>query len=266
MKPQALLTNIRSVIVLITIALLFTGCRKQKATLPLGASLSIINAIADANYLYVSLAGTIPIQYYLYSKQLPYNTYNTYNGANRLTCPAGEQELAFYRASDTSNPEKPLIALNLPLGSNHIYTLFLTGTSAAPDTVFTEDLMPSYGISDSVTGLRFINLSPGSNPITVNIAGMDNESEISDLPYKSYTVFKRYPAHSKINDYTFEFRDKATGNLLATYNTGKMNSYESTARATTVNKWLFRNSTIVFIGLPDGQGVKAQTAAVLNHF
>ena len=253
------------VIAVMMISLLITGCDKEAEILPPGASLTIINAIPDVDRLYRSFAGTDRLE--SYSSLLIYNNYtNTGSNISLFSRPAGDQRLAFYRGGDTSNPKNPFVAVTLPLKANGIYSLFLVGTGAAPDTLFTEDAIHYHSIKDSVTGLRFINLSPGSNPITINRVGMAHGTEVQDLPYKSHTTFLSYPANANVNDYTFEFRDKASGKLLATYNTGKMNKYASTARLTEVNKWLFRNSTLVFLGLPDGQGALAQKVGIINHF
>lgn len=261
-------TNMRrSIVAAFLLSLLITSCNKEAAVLPPGVSLSMIAAIPDVEMLYSSFAGTDQPASYRFLGLLRYNNYNvTSGGSNIFSRPAGDQRLAFYRPGDTSHPEKPFIALTLPLKAGGIYSLFLAGTTTAPDTLFTEDVIPWYSVKDSVTGLRFINLSPGSNPITINIAGKADGSEVEQLAYKSHTVFKSYPAHANVNDYTFEFRDKVSGQLLASYNTGKMNKYASTARVTEVNKWLFRNSTLVFLGLPDGQGAQAQKVAIINHF
>jgi hypothetical protein len=261
-------TNMRrSIVVTFLLSLLITSCDKEAAILPPGASLSMIAAMPDVEMLYTSFAGTDRPENYLYSGILLYNNYNLSSGGSSLfNRPAGDQRLAFYRRGDTLHPEKPFIALTLPLKAGGIYSLFLAGTAAAPDTLFTEEIIPWYSVKDSVTGLRFINLSPGSNPVTINIAGKADGSEVEALPYKSYTGFIPYPAHANVNDYTFEFRDKSSGKLLASFNTGKMNKYASTPRVTEVNKWLFRNSTLVLLGLPDGQGAQAQKVAIINHF
>lgn len=262
------LTGIRnSTIIAMIISLLVTGCKKSPEILPPGASLNIIAAIPDAGLLYGSFAGTEQLASYRSSSRLNYNSYNgTGLNTNLFNRPPGDQRLAFYRQGDTAHPEKPFIAVTIPLKASGIYSLFLVGTSSNPDTLLTTDHIPTYSLQDSVTGIRFMNLSPGSNPITINIAGMPPGSEVEELPYKSYTTFKAYPATANINDYTFEFRDKASGTLLATYKTSKMNKYVSTARITEVNTWLFRSSTFVFLGLPNGVGPQAQTVNIINHF
>lgn len=262
------LTGIRNgTIIAMILSLFVSGCKKDPEILPPGASLNIIAAIPDVARLYGSFAGTEPLASYRSSSQLKYNSYNFPGlNTNLFNRPPGDQRLAFYRPVDTAHPEKPFIAVTIPLKASGIYSLFLTGTNSNPDTLLTTDQIPVYSLQDSVTGIRFMNLSPGSNPITINIAGMPPGSEVEELPYKSYTSFKAYPATANINDYTFEFRDKASGILLATYKTSKMNAYVSTARITQVNPWLFRSSTFVFLGLPNGVGSQAQTVNIINHF
>ncbi|HEX3386898.1 MAG TPA: hypothetical protein VHS53_16975, partial [Mucilaginibacter sp.] len=47
--------------------------------------------------------------------------------------------------------------------------------------------------------------------------GNANGSEVSGLPYRGISNFKNYPATINVGQYNFEFRDAATGNLLATW-------------------------------------------------
>jgi hypothetical protein len=96
--------------------------------------------------------------------------------------------------------------------------LFLTGADTnALDYLLTTDSIPFFGPSDSVMGIRFVNLSTGSNPISINLEGSSNGSEVSNLAYKGITNFKQYVNNSTISDYFFVIRDVATGDSLTQY-------------------------------------------------
>ena len=111
--------------------------------------------------------------------------------------------------------------------------MFLTGTSpsAIDNVLIQENYTRTY--ADSVFGVRFINLAPGSNPISVDIQGNANGTEAASLAYKAYSGFNKHPATAAIISYTFEFRDAASGKLLASY---------------TLNTPYFHNSTLCFSG------------------
>ncbi len=98
-------------------------------------------------------------------------------------------------------------------GSN--MSLFLAGSYPQVDTVLVHETYGSY--TDSVTGIRFIHLATGAGPVSVDIAGNANGSEIPSLAYLAYSPFRQYPAGLLVSPYTFEFRDAATGTLLTTY-------------------------------------------------
>lgn len=124
------------------------------------------------------------------------------------------------QAATNSSPAIPAVTYykgNLDVDKNSNYSLFLTGVSdqAIDNVLIKETYQRTY--ADSICGVRFINLSPGSDAVSVDIAGSANGSEVGNLEYKAYTGFNKHPATVAINSYTFEFRDAATGNLLTSY-------------------------------------------------
>lgn len=123
-------------------------------------------------------------------------------------------------AATTSTPAKPAVLYyNQPLTIDNTtnYSLFLTGTS--PTTIENVLIKESYlrTYPDSTCGVRVINLAPGSNPISVNIKGNANGSEVSSLAYKALSDFKTHPAKKVNTSYIFEFRDAGTGSIITTY-------------------------------------------------
>src|SRR5262249_48007687 len=147
----------------------------------------------------------------------------TWVANEQVSAYSGTQQLGIYQYPDTTGKSTPLykLSLNLPVGS--IHTLFLTGTLAAPDTMFTTDVIPYHPFSDSSISFRFVNLSAGSSPISVNIKNNAYGSEVSSLSYKGITGFKNYPAPYNVTDYNFEIRDAASGTLLGNLDVASIN-------------------------------------------
>ncbi|NII26255.1 DUF4397 domain-containing protein [Pseudoflavitalea sp. X16] len=216
------------------------SCSKQTATPT--ASLTLINAIPGSTpSLVTNFSGASPITWYKNALKL---VYGTSTNTNLALAYQGEQKLAIYRFPDTTAHSTPLFNLDLHLQPGNIYSLFLTGTLTEPDTLFTTDVIPYYPSSDSSVGIRFVNLSPGSSPVSINIAGMPDGSEVGSLTYKGITGFKKYPATAaSASKYPFEFRDAATGTLLGSFDVTGINGLASNTRR-------FRNFTLAFMGLP----------------
>jgi len=203
------------------------------------ASLTIVNAVADSEpSLIPNFSGTDPLTWYINGYKLGY-------GATMLTGSySGKLKLGIYHYPDTSVHTIPLYNLSLDIPVGTVHTLFLSGTINSPDTLFTMDILPYHPPSDSSVGIRFVNLSKGSTPVSVNIAGAAQGSEVSSLPYKGITAFTNYPATAAVSDYTFEFRDASSGTLIGAYNLNGVNDTFSNTRR-------FRDLTIALLGIRD---------------
>jgi hypothetical protein len=215
------------------------SCTKEQ-TFPGTASLTLINAVPNSTpSLVTNFSGTDPITY-RNALKLVYGTADKNNQNLNYT---GEQRLGIYKYPDTNAHSVPLYDLTLDLQPGTTYTLFLTGTLTAPDTMFTIDTPPYHPLSDSSLGIRFVNLMAGSTPISVNLAGRANGSEANNLSYKSITGFTNYTATATVSKYTFEFRNTATGALISSLDVTGINNFA-------YNQRRFRNFTLALIGLP----------------
>ena len=217
------------------------SCAKQKDA-PGTACLTLVNAVPNATpYLLTNFSGTNPITYYTTAMRL---TYGTWAANNQTGSYSGQTPLAIFRPPDTLAKSTPLfnLSVNLPIGT--IHTLFLTGTLTSPDTLFTTDNPPYHPASDSSMGMRFVNLMPGSAPVSVNITGSANGSEVSSLPYKGITGYRNYPAGAAVSHYKFEFRDAVSGTLINSLDVTGINNVASN------NTRRFRNLTLALLGLP----------------
>jgi hypothetical protein len=250
---------LKIVLPIIAVILFCNGCKKNNDQPGDISSLNIVNAIPGSDNLVTNFNG-------ITGKMVDtFRWYNTalqigYGSSQIISSYSGATPLSLSQISDTLHS---LYAgtLNLPAGT--IHTLFLTGTVASPDTLFTTDTPPYHPAMDSSVGVRFVNLSPGSDPISVNIQGQANGTEAASLSYKAITSFKNYPAIGAVDSYTFEFRDIATDIVLATYtlygiNDGLVN--------TNTNYLRYRNLTIALIGLPGAASDVPQTTIQINNY
>ena len=241
MKQRKLILTIAAIFVIAFSACdkVYTGPKSTGVT-----SLNIVNAIPGTAGLIVN----VNKQPYLQGlTSIGYAHYQLYSISG------GSTSISFTQSTDTTQTLYSLSSLNLI--NNSIHSLFLTGTLASPESVLVADNLPDHspfhGVPDSTIGLRFINLSTGSSPISVNIQGQANGSEVAGLSYKSITEFKNYTATSTVASYSFEFRDAVSGTLITTFTLNGVNT----------RNVQFKNLSIVFYG-PTG----SQSAFSMNNF
>lgn len=235
------------------------SCSKENNP-PGTSTLTIINAVTGSNQLVANFNGTVPLNTYLNANRLDYNIFSTY--ANQFTSYSGRQPLAVYAYPDTLEKSAPLVnlVLDLPVGS--IHSLFITGSMEHPDTMLVTDQLPYYPPADSVTGIRFVNLSPGSAPVSIRIQGRNGSAEVSSLSYKGITGFKPYEAKAASEDYVFEFRDAGSGTLITSYQVTGISNPGTAAP----NNWRNHNFTLALLGLPGGTGSLASSVLLINNY
>ncbi|HZY35563.1 MAG TPA: hypothetical protein VFE53_02880 [Mucilaginibacter sp.] len=206
----------------ISILLCILSCKKAGLTNTPSGAVNITNSMADGSTL-----------------NLNNDNQTIYNASNAIMeLRAGSNPVNLYVAATSSSPA--LTYYNQPLNAVNMgnYSLFLTGASSSQvDAILIKETFTSY--ADSVCGVRFINLSPGSNPVSVDIQGNPNGSEVSSLAYKAYNSFKQYSSKrtNLSSGYTFEIRDAASGTLITTY---------------TLKPVTFQNITLALTGLASG--------------
>ncbi len=199
----------------------FTACTKTSLSLtsptPL-ASLNVTNAVVGGSALTLNVVN---------GQTVANNSYT------QFSLVAGQSKVNLFPAT---TPNTSYYNQTLPTANGSYYSLFLSGASpSAIDATLIKETYQNY--TDSLCGVRFINLSPGSDPISVNLTGSANGSEVSSLAYKAYTDFKQYPAKKTNTSYAFQVRDATTGNLITSY---------------ALTTPYFHNVTIVLRGLVNG--------------
>lgn len=235
----------------IIFGVVYLGCKKGSYDdLSGGTSLTIVNAVVGSNNLVTNFNGPpsskVPdsLQYYATATQIGYGGTVEFSGYVGLTA------LSLAPITDTS---VSLWSGTLNIVNNTINSLFLVGPDSLHiDTLLTVDNPIPHPVADSNMGIRFVNLSPGSNPVSVDLAGNAPGSIASNLSYKGLTSFADYPINAQApSSYTFEFRDATSGNVLATYRiTQLLNGANGSTRT---NNYRYRNFTICLYGLPNGQ-------------
>jgi hypothetical protein len=239
----------------------FAGCYKNNYTsLSGGSAITIVNAVVGSNPLVTNFTpgnggkgGPDTLAYYYSATQIRYSSFTEFGWYT------GNTSLSVSPITDTF-----FVAWSgmVDLTPNTIHTLFLIGPDSTQiDTLFTLDSPPGHPPTDSSVGVRFVNVSPGSQPVSVDLQGMSPGSEVESLSYKGVTPFKSYSANSNSpGSYVFEFRDPTSGNLLASYSmTGVTYGTNGNTRA---NTWRFRNVTIALMGVAGG----SQRAYEINNY
>lgn len=216
---------------LIVNMLIFTlACNKSNTTINSPASLNIINAISNSQPVIPVLGTTGSIQYFS-ATTVSYGTGQLYSPIS------GPNSIYIVQGTDTANPKLRLFNGTLDLAAGDIYSFFVGGDTTNTDTLFVQDHIPVH--NDSTTGVRFVNLSPGSGPISITLDGNPaSQTEFDGLGYKKISSFKTYPANlgASGSQYVFVIRDQATGDSLTSY---------------FWNGFLFKNNTIVISGSED---------------
>jgi hypothetical protein len=232
---------------IISIGLAISCTREFNSVKPVPISaVTIVNGVINSNPLLADLSGADSIVAYFYTtQQIRYGSFFEYS------IPSGKVPANVFQVSDT---DVSFFSGILNLQPQAIYSLYLSSSDTTGkniDTLFLQDDPPYHSDTDSTAGIRFINLSKGSNPMSVDIQGNVNGSEVSSLAYQAITNFKNYQATLEITQYNFEIRDAASGNLLTTY---------------TYTTAPFQNITIAVIGSEDTTATVPISVMQINNY
>ena len=234
----------RKINLLVAVMLLsaFGACKKINFEGSPG-NLAIINALDNQVNLYTNFSGSQDFRYYT-AMLLLNNQFQPSN--NRFKISSNPQSLALYASTDTLPKDAPVLKLDLDIKDGDIYSLFVYGLKEDAKHILLKESIPGIKEKDSVTFIRFINLSGYPN-ISFNIAGSTPGSLAADVAYEKHTDFIRLDANHTVNNYVFEARDKNTGDLLYAYSAVDVNDYKNL-----YNIWFNRPNTLVFTGRPGG--------------
>jgi hypothetical protein len=212
------------------------SCNKVKPDLTTySATIHVVNAIAshDAE-IKVNLTGREIIYSESQNVNYGYSDGKYSNGALTFGLPTGvNHPINITLAKDTT---KSIFNQSITFQKGDLYSLFISGYSDAPTALLIKDILPQH--ADSTTGVRFINLSPNSTVLSVNIAGNIDGNEADDLLFNTSTEFIALPAKKEVDSYLFEIRDANSGDKLTEF------YYDNIAR--------LKNVTLVIRGSVNG--------------
>lgn len=204
------------------------ACRKSENYVAPPASIVLVHAMPQLKPI-IPVMGIDTLTSYTSLSTLAYGTATkfSYTGSN----------IPLYAVKST-NPALSVFRSNYNLASGNIYSLFLSGDTTHPDVTLVQDTVPI--ITDSSCGVRFINLSPASKPININIKGNGAaKTEFNGIAYKQASTFRLLTPASTAKTYIFEIRHQTNDSLLLTY---------------TWTFSRFRNQTLVFAGAVSAAG------------
>ncbi|HWK07714.1 MAG TPA: DUF4397 domain-containing protein [Puia sp.] len=232
------------VFVAFAVSLTILSCHKS-GTPVAPVSLNVVNAIAGSQPIIPVLGTTDTILYFSGALTVGYASAQLYSPLS------GPNLLYVVQNTDTAPSKEKLFNGTLNLSAGAIYSFFLAGDTTKADTLLVQDHIPLY--NDSSAGVRFVNLSPGSQPINITLNGNPvSQTEFSGLGYKQISSFKTYAANSSVGgNYLFVIRDQATGDSLTSY------------------PWyysLYKNNTLVISGSEDpASSTPLQVFSVNNY-
>ncbi len=235
-------------ILIIAIGLL--SCQKDEV-FKTSSSINIINAVVDLPSIKVNPSG----QMVSYTK---ITDIVNFSASKMYFADIGRHEIVAVSNIDTTK----IVFKQTYDFQPGFYTAYLTGHAPNIDTMFRKEIdMPFIktdvvipNTSDNVTFMRFVNLSPNSPALKINIKN-SIINEVDNFSYKGISAWKPYDNKlTGTTNYIFEVRNATTNAILLTYTFG----------ATSTNK--FKNVALVIKGLVGGSGTNALGIFPSNYF
>lgn len=241
------------------IALAVTACKKEIDKPNVPGSYTIVNATD------VAAAKAYASGHEIYWNILPAtDNVAQYVSANYAVV-AGP---VLFKAVDAADTTKILFASagkTDELEEAKLSTLFLTGNAVAgyEGILLKNESLPIY--SDSVMGIRYINLVPGDAALNVTLSASTTVNEAANLNYKQITNFKTYPALQSTAPITFQARD-ASGTLLGSFILPYTPSASGNYKTSAIPFARFKNLTLVIKGAIGGTGTNAIGIFPVPHY
>jgi hypothetical protein len=236
----------------LVIVSLLPACKKEDATPIVSSSFTIVNALWAGDTLVTNFNPGSKIDSFGYTTAafiLP-NNYKEFSGYT------GNVDLALSQLDDTTST---VYNGSMTIAAGSLHTLFIAGSPAVPDTLFTTDQVPT--IKDTSFGIRFVNLLSGNIPVSVDIQGGNTLS--GNLVYKGITPFQLLSAASVGSGYptyTFEFRNASTSAVVATRTIVPINP------AAVLTSIYTKSVTVVLKGNADSTGTNGPATILVNNY
>lgn len=229
----------KKILIMLLTGLVIQSCKRIEVK-PATASITVVNAAID-----VAAAKSYASDKRVSWSAMPTGDVVNFANFKHFGVFVGRKNVAAVISADTT---KILFSETGDFKEGGLNTLFICGQSDSYEGVYLADEnLPNY--TEEVIGIRFINLSPNSTAISVNLTATPLVNETASLAYKQKTEFKTYTANATAitTGIAFQVKNAATGALLASYTlpTTAVSPYTTA----TVAQARFKNVTLVIKGL-----------------
>ena len=180
-----------------------------------------------------------------------------YRESETFTLPANQDRDIVVTSAEDTTQQILITSVNQDVAG--IGTLLISGQGENVEATFLQDdIIRFTAKSDSLTGVRFINLSPDSDLVMVRIQG-EASAIANNIAYRSASGYIELPSTRDVGTYIFEFTD-SEGNVLAT--SGVLDLLPDRGIFA-----LFRNQSFILMGLSnDGEGGNSLSVVQLNNY
>ncbi|MBC8034389.1 MAG: DUF4397 domain-containing protein [Chitinophagaceae bacterium] len=213
------------------------ACKEDEQSTPALSSLRLVNAAIDIASVKLNTEAK-PFWY-----NIPASDVANFANSRPYAINAGTKNVLIAPTADST---KFLVNEPKEFKPGQLNSLFLCGQAPTYEHVYLADESFPKLIEEAIA-FRFINLSPGSPALSVNLAATPTVNETANLAYKQVTAFKNYPDVVVTNPIVFQVRNATTGVVLATYTLPVAPVSPYTTVSTSLSK--FRNVTLVVKGL-----------------
>lgn len=176
------------------------SCSEAAPDVSQTATIKVINIVNEIPSVLVKV-GENSINYETTTSKVDFNTVENFSIEAHIS-----KEVTIVKASDTIHPIY-MELLDLKPG---IHSLYLSGKLGEEETLLLEDDVKQF--TDSVVGIRFINLSKTLGPLDVSFIG-ETENMVLGLEFQSATDYIEFPAREEGTRYIFDFKN-ASGTVI----------------------------------------------------
>jgi hypothetical protein len=247
-------------VILFAGVVVFSACKKTTEKLRQLTSFTVVNATTD-----ITTAKAYAADHEIAWSTLPTTENVLQYASNHYTALAGAILVKTVNAADTTKVLFASTGKTEVLEEAKLSTLFLAGNTTAgyEGILLKNEDLPLY--SDSVMGIRYINLVPGSTGLNVTLSTSTTVNEAANLNYKQITDFKTYPALQSTAAITFQVRDAANvllGSFILPYTPPGSGNYRTSA----IPFARFKNLTLVIKGAIGGTGANVIGIFPVPHY
>jgi hypothetical protein len=244
----------KKIFMIILTGLVIQSCKKEEST-PALASVTVVNAAVD-----ITSAKVYASDKKISWSVIPIGDVVNFANFKHFGVFTGSKNVIAVNSADTT---KTLYSGTAEFKEAGLNTLFLCGQVGSYEGVYlANENLPNY--TTEVVGIRFINLSPNSPAVSVNLTATPTANEATGLAYKQKSEFKTYPASNVTTGIAFQVKNAATSALLASYTLPA--TAVSPYTTATVAQARFKNVTLVIKGLVGGTGTNAFGVFPVSHY